>query len=59
MCIIPFAIGNFLGPLIHGRLFDSVERKPMIARTLFGGSDAAAGQRKRAARRQRSSVRVP
>ena len=31
--IIPFAVGNFLGPLILGRLFDSVGRKPMIAGT--------------------------
>jgi MFS family permease len=31
--IIPFAIGNFLGPLILGRLFDTVGRKPMIAGT--------------------------
>jgi MFS family permease len=31
--IIPFAIGNFLGPLTLGRLFDSVGRKPMIAGT--------------------------
>jgi MFS family permease len=31
--IIPFAIGNFLGPLVLGRLFDSVGRKPMIAGT--------------------------
>ena len=29
--IIPFAIGNFLGPLLLGRLFDIVGRKPMIA----------------------------
>jgi MFS family permease len=29
--IIPFALGNFLGPLTLGRLFDSVGRKPMIA----------------------------
>ena len=29
--IIPFAVGNFLGPLVLGRLFDSVGRKPMIA----------------------------
>jgi MFS family permease len=28
-----FAIGNFLGPLLLGRLFDSVGRKPMIAGT--------------------------
>ena len=29
--IIPFAIGNFLGPLLLGRLYDVVGRKPMIA----------------------------
>ncbi len=31
--ILPFAIGNFLGPLLLGRLFDVVGRKPMIAAT--------------------------
>jgi MFS family permease len=31
--IIPFAIGNFLGPLVLGRFFDTVGRKPMIAGT--------------------------
>src|SRR3954451_18841642 len=31
--IIPFAIGNFLGPLVRGRLFASVGPKPMIAGT--------------------------
>ena len=31
--ILPFAIGNFLGPLLLGRLFDTVGRKPMIAGT--------------------------
>jgi MFS family permease len=31
--IIPFALGNFLGPLVLGRLFDSVGRKPMISGT--------------------------
>ena len=31
--IIPFALGNFAGPLVLGRLFDSVGRKPMIAGT--------------------------
>lgn len=31
--LIPFAIGNFLGPIILGRLFDTVGRKPMIAGT--------------------------
>jgi MFS family permease len=29
--IIPFAFGNFLGPLLLGRLYDVVGRKPMIA----------------------------
>jgi MFS family permease len=33
--ILPFAAGNFLGPLVLGRLFDTVGRKPMIAFT-FG-----------------------
>jgi MFS family permease len=31
--LIPFAIGNFLGPLLLGRLFDTVGRKPMISGT--------------------------
>jgi MFS family permease len=31
--MLPFALGNFTGPLILGRLFDSVGRKPMIAGT--------------------------
>ena len=31
--IFPFAIGNFLGPLLLGRLFDSVGRRRMIAFT--------------------------
>ena len=31
--IFAFAIGNFMGPLILGRFFDSVGRKPMIAGT--------------------------
>jgi MFS family permease len=31
--ILPLALGNFAGPLILGRLFDSVGRKPMIAAT--------------------------
>ncbi len=30
---MPFAVGNFLGPLTIGRLFDSVGRRPMIAGT--------------------------
>lgn len=31
--ILPFAAGNFLGPLLLGRLFDTVGRRPMIALT--------------------------
>ena len=31
--LLPLALGNFLGPLLIGRLFDTVGRKPMIAGT--------------------------
>ncbi|MCR5880392.1 MFS transporter [Phenylobacterium sp. J367] len=31
--MLPFALGNVMGPLLLGRLFDSVGRKPMIAST--------------------------
>jgi len=31
--ILPFAGGNFLGPLLLGRLFDTVGRRPMITAT--------------------------
>jgi MFS family permease len=31
--ILPFALGNFVGPLVLGPLFDIVGRKPMIAAT--------------------------
>jgi MFS family permease len=31
--ILPFAIGNVLGPFLLGRLFDTIGRKPMIAAT--------------------------
>lgn len=31
--LIPFAIGNFLGPVLLGRLFDTVGRRKMIAGT--------------------------
>jgi MFS family permease len=31
--LMPFALGNFLGPLVLGRLFDTLGRKPMIAGT--------------------------
>lgn len=33
-----FALGNFLGPLTLGRLFDTVGRKPMISATYFGSA---------------------
>ncbi len=33
LCLLPFALTNFLGPLILGRFFDTVGRKPMIAGT--------------------------
>jgi MFS family permease len=35
--VLPFALGNVAGPLILGRLFDTVGRKPMIALT-YGAS---------------------
>ena len=31
--LLPFAVGNFLGPVLLGHLFDTVGRKPMIAGT--------------------------
>ena len=31
--MLPFAAGNFLGPLVLGRLFDTIGRKPMIVAT--------------------------
>jgi MFS family permease len=31
--ILPFAVGNFLGPLLLGPLFDTLGRKPMIVAT--------------------------
>jgi MFS family permease len=34
--ILPFAAGNFLGPLVLGPLFDTVGRKPMISLTYIG-----------------------
>jgi MFS family permease len=33
--LLPFAIGNFLGPLLLGRFFDSVGRRPMIGGTFL------------------------
>jgi MFS family permease len=31
--ILPFALGNFLGPFLLGRFFDTIGRKPMISFT--------------------------
>ncbi len=31
--VLPFALGNFLGPLLLGRYFDTIGRKPMITFT--------------------------
>ncbi len=39
--LIVFAVGNFLGPLVLGRLFDTVGRKPMIAVTYLGSAAIA------------------
>jgi MFS family permease len=36
MFMVLFAVGNFLGPLVLGRLFDTVGRKPMITATYLG-----------------------
>lgn len=36
-----FAVANFLGPLLLGRLFDTVGRIPMIAGTYFGSAAVA------------------
>lgn len=33
--LLPFALGNFFGPLVLGKFFDSIGRKPMITAT-FG-----------------------
>jgi MFS family permease len=36
--LVVFALGNFLGPLLLGRLFDTVGRKPMIAGTYLASA---------------------
>ena len=41
--ILPFAAGNFLGPLILGRLFDTVGRRPMLAFTYAASGLLLAG----------------
>jgi MFS family permease len=35
--LLPFAVGNLAGPLVLGKLFDTVGRKPMII-TTYGGA---------------------
>ena len=41
--MLPFALGNFLGPLVLGRLFDTVGRRIMITATyaVSGRADGA------------------
>jgi MFS family permease len=41
--LLPFAAGNFLGPLLLGRLFDTVGRRPMIAFTYMMSAILLAG----------------
>ena len=41
--ILPFALGNVLGPLFLGPLFDSIGRKPMIAFTYAASGLLLAG----------------
>ena len=54
--VIVFAAGNFLGPLMLGRLFDTVGRKPMITITYLG-SAAVGGGHGRALRQRVDSPR--
>jgi MFS family permease len=39
--LLPFAVGNFLGPILLGPLFDRIGRRPMIATTFVTGGVAA------------------
>jgi len=41
--ILPFAAGNFLGPLLLGRLFDTLGRRPMITFTYAASGLLLAG----------------
>jgi hypothetical protein len=40
--LVVFAVGNFMGPLLLGRLFDTVGRIPMISLTYLGSAAVAA-----------------
>jgi predicted MFS family arabinose efflux permease len=52
--LLPFAVGNFCGPLFLGRFFDSVGRKPMIAGTyILSGIHRLPRRRDRDDRRRR------
>ena len=51
--LIIYAVGNFLGPLTLGRLFDTVGRKPMIAGTYLGSALVAVPWRSCSQRRDR------
>ena len=58
--ILPFALGNFTGPLLLGPLFDRIGRKPMIAFT-YADLRRAAGDRRifvprRSARRRSADI---
>ncbi len=41
--LLPFAVGNFLGPVLIGRLFDTQGRRPMIAFTYIVSGVLLAG----------------
>ncbi|QCK85081.1 MFS transporter [Phreatobacter aquaticus] len=41
--ILPFALGNVLGPVLLGRLFDTIGRRPMVAFTYFMSGILLAG----------------
>ena len=56
--MLPFAAGNFLGPVVLGRLFDTLGRRRMIAAT-YALSGAAAGRRRRAVRRGLLTAMTP
>ena len=56
--ILIFAAGNFLGPFLLGRLFDTIGRKPMIAGTYLIASASTAVLALPAARRRPDEVVV-